>query len=258
MGTKIVRRLSPEEEELASKRKELASLRAQLAEQELFLATARAEIAAFEARYLRTVGVLYAELDEWNARIAEIIAERESSEQTRSAATQARAQAQESYSAVHGEAAQLEEYAPGAELKSLYREVAKQVHPDLATDQADRERRERLMKAANHAYQHGEVAALRRILEEAETSPESVQGAGVAADLVRAIRQIRQLRNRLSEIEPEIAVLRESEIAKLKARAEVAKAQGRDLLAQMAADLTGKVKVARQRYAVHVARGATL
>jgi hypothetical protein len=255
MGAKLVRRLSPEEEELAAKRAELATLQAQLAERELFLASARAELAAFEARYLREVGVLYAELDEWNARIAEAIAAKESTEERHTAAARARAQANESHCAAHGEAAQLKEFAPGIELKSLYREVAKRVHPDLATDYADREKRERLMKAANRAYQRGDADALRKILDEAETSPESVLGTGVAADLVRVIRQIRQLKNRQSQIELEIGALSESDIARLKAKAEEAVKQGNDLLAQMAADLTGRIKAARQRYETHTTKG---
>jgi AraC-like DNA-binding protein len=61
MKTELVRRLSPEEEELAAKREELVRLEAQLADQELFLASLKAELAAFEGLYLRRVGVLYAE-----------------------------------------------------------------------------------------------------------------------------------------------------------------------------------------------------
>ena len=75
MKTEIVRQLSPEEEELAAKREELARLEAQLADQELVLASLKAELAAFEGLYLRRVGVLYAELDEWNALLAELRAE---------------------------------------------------------------------------------------------------------------------------------------------------------------------------------------
>jgi sulfur relay (sulfurtransferase) DsrC/TusE family protein len=41
----------------------------------LSLANLRAELAAFEGRYLREVGILYAELDDWNAKIAESVAE---------------------------------------------------------------------------------------------------------------------------------------------------------------------------------------
>src|ERR1019366_1179691 len=246
--TKIVRRLSPEEEELAQKREELELLQNQLAERELFLANLRAELAAFEGQYLREVGVLYAELDDWNARIAESVAEQKGTEEARAAATQARSQAEESHAAAHGEAADPGEFSPSPELKSLYREAAKRVHPDLATDDADRQRRELLMKEANRAYQEGDADALRRIIEEYESSPESVKGAGVGADLVRVIRQIKQVRVRLAQIELEIASLTDSEIAKLKAKAEEASKQGRDLLAEMAENVKRRVEAARRRY----------
>jgi hypothetical protein len=241
-------RKSPEEEELAQKREELELLQNQLAERELFLANLRAELAAFEGRYLREVGVLYAELDDWSAKIAESVAQQEGTEEARAAATQARSQAEESHAAAHGEAAEPGEFSPSPELKSLYREAAKLVHPDLATDDADRQRRELLMKEANRAYQEGDADALRRIIEEYESSPESVKGAGVGADLVRVIRQIKQVRVRLAQIELEIASLTESEIAKLKAKAEEASKQGRDLLAEMAENVKRRVEAARGRY----------
>ena len=72
MALEIVRKLTPEEEELLRKREELTSVRAALAERELELADLRALLKSFEGRYLRQVGVLYAELDEWEAKIAEI------------------------------------------------------------------------------------------------------------------------------------------------------------------------------------------
>ena len=246
--TKIVRRLSPEEEELAQKREELELLQNQLAERELFLANLRAELAAFEGQYLWEVGVLYAELDDWNARIAESVARQEGTEEARAAARQARSEAEESHAAAHGEAAAPGEFSPSPELKSLYREAAKRVHPDLATDDADRQRRELLMKEANRAYQEGDADALRRIIEEYESSPESVKGAGVGADLVRVIRQIKQVRVRLAQIELEIASLADSETAKLKAKAEEASKQGRDLLAEMAENVKRRVEAARRRY----------
>src|SRR5271157_2804025 len=119
MKTQIVRRLSPEEEELARKREELAVLQAELADHELFLTNLRAELFAFEGRYLRQVGTLYAELDEWNAKIAELAAKDDGTEQAQTAAAEARAQADESDSAVHGEAAKAQEFIPSAELKAL-------------------------------------------------------------------------------------------------------------------------------------------
>jgi hypothetical protein len=248
MSTEIAHRLSPEEEELAKKREDLALLQAELAERELFLTNLRAELAAFEGQYLRQVGTLYAELDEWNAKTAEVLAEQEGTQEAQSAAAQARTQAEESNSAVHGEAAAAQEFTPSAELKALYREVAKRVHPDLATDEADRHNREHLMAEANAAYQRGDTEALRRILAEYESSPESVKGVGVAADLVRVIRQIKQVRSRLAQIELVIATLIDSDIAKLRAKVEAARAEGRELLTEMAEDVRKRIDLARRRF----------
>lgn len=254
MTTAITSRLSPEEEELAKKRDELALLRVQLTELELYLANRRAELTAFEGRYLRQVGVLYAELDDWSAKIAELLADENGTDEARSAATQARAQAAESGAASHSEAAELKEFAPSPELKSLYREVAKRVHPDLATDDADRGQREPLMAEANRAYENGDAEALRRILQEYESSPDSVRGTGVAADLVRILRQLKQVRTRLAQIEEEIANLGESDIAILQAKADDAGKKGRDLLAEMAANVQGRINSARQHFQCEAAR----
>jgi sulfur relay (sulfurtransferase) DsrC/TusE family protein len=246
--TEIVHRLSPEEEELAKKREELALLQAELAERELFLTNLRTELAAFEGQYLRQVGTLYAELDEWNAKIAERLAEQEGTEEARSAATEARTQAEESKSAVREGAAKGEGFKASPELKRLFKEVAKRIHPDYATDEADRHKREQLMKEANAAYERGDAAALRRILEEYESSPESVKGVGVAADLVRVIRQIKQIGARLSQIEVEIASLIDSDIARLKAKVDAASAEGSELLSKMAEDVRERIRVARARF----------
>jgi hypothetical protein len=71
---RVVSPVSPEEEKLENKRRELAGLLSELVERELSLANLKADLAAFEGQYLREIGVLYAELDEWNAKIAELIA----------------------------------------------------------------------------------------------------------------------------------------------------------------------------------------
>lgn len=254
MTAGIERRLSPEDEELAKKREELALLQVQLADRELYLANLRAELAAFEGRYLRQVGVLYAELDEWNARLAELIAKESGTEAAHSAASQAWAQAEESRVASHGEAAEAKEFTVSPELKSLYREVAKRIHPDLATDDADRKQRDRLMTEANHAYQNCDAEALRRILQEYESSPDSVRGTGVAADLVRVLRQLKQVRNRLAQIEEEINGLEGSDIAILRAKAKDARSEGRDLLAEMAANVEGRISAVRQQYEAKAVR----
>ena len=90
-------RSTPEGQELGKKLEELALLEAELIQRELDLATLRAELAEFESRYLRTVGVLYAELDEIEAQIAEAQASRKPSDfKAQAQAGRARPQAQES------------------------------------------------------------------------------------------------------------------------------------------------------------------
>jgi hypothetical protein len=247
MNTEIVLQLSPEEEELAKKRDELAILQVELADRELYLADLRAELAAFDGRYLREVGVLYAKLDEWNARLAELRAKKAGTPEALAEATEARAQAKEAYSAAHGEAAEVQPFVPSADLRKLYREAAKRVHPDTATDDADRVRRERRMKEVNAAYVSGDEDALRRVLSDLNASPDAVQGAGIGADLIRVLRQLRQLRNRLTAIEHEIANLSESDVATLKAKANLAASQGKDLFAQMATSVQERIMAIQQQ-----------
>jgi len=247
---KIVKKLTPEAEELAAKREELARLEAQLADQELLLANLKAELAAFEGLYLRRVGVLYAELDEWNARLAELRAEQAGTPEAKAEAAEARTHAEEAYTAAYGEAAEVQPFTLSPELKKLYREAAKRVHPDTATDEKDRARRERLMKEVNAAYASGDEDALHRILVGLDTSPDAIQGSGIGADFIRVLRQLKQIRDRIAGIELEIASLSETDLAQLKSKAEQAESEGRSLLEEMATGVQAKVNVVRQEYEI--------
>jgi multidrug efflux pump subunit AcrA (membrane-fusion protein) len=256
--TGLVPRLTPEEEELAAKREELARLEAQLAEQELLLASLKAELVAFEGLYLRRVGVLYAELDELNARLAELRAEQAGTPEAKAEAAEARTQADESYSSAHCEAAEVQPFTPSPELKKLYREAAKRVHPDIATDEKDRARRERLMKEVNAAYSAGDEDALRRILAGLDSSPDTVQGSGIGADLIRVLRQLKQIRDRIAAIELEIANLSETDLAKLKAKADIAATEGHDLLEEMEASIKVRVILIKHKVEEKSTGGASI
>ena len=255
MGIGIVKQLTPEEEELAAKREELARLEAELADRELALASLKAELAAFEGLYLRRVGVLYAELDEWNARLAELRAERAGTPEADAEAAEAHSQARESYSAAHGEAAEVQPFTPSPELRSLYREAAKRVHPDVATDEKDRQRRERLMKEVNAAYAAGEEDTLQRILDGLDNSPDAVQGSGVGADLIRVLRQLKQVRDRLAAIDLETVQLSGTDLAQLKSKADLAAEDDRDLLGEMAISIRGRVNAVRRQFEDQFAGG---
>src|ERR1039457_2988314 len=244
----IVRKLTPEQEELDRKRQELSAVRAALAERELELADLRAQLKSFEGRYLRQVGVLYAELDDWEAKVAALEASLRPSASAEQNAQEARKRAEETHKATHGEASKVQEFKPSADLRSLFRDVAKRIHPDFAKDDADRQRRTLLMAQANDAYSRGDTEALQRILDEYDESSESVQGEGIGAELVRILRQIHQGRKNIAAIEQELVDLRTSEIARLWQDAEAAKSEGRDLLTELADTVRRQIADLRKRH----------
>jgi multidrug efflux pump subunit AcrA (membrane-fusion protein) len=257
MKTDITRTQTPEERELNKKRYELSELETELAQRELDLTTLQAELHSFEARYIRIVGVCYAELDEIEAQIAEAEAGlKPKDNKIQEEAAQARAHAQESAQAAAGIAQEPREakFAPSESLKKLYREVAKCIHPDLATDEKERTRRQHLMADANCAYEEGDEDKLRAILAEWETSPESVKGDGTAAELVRAIRKIAQVEKRLRIIEMEIAQLEESDHFQLKIKVEMAENEGRDLLVEMALRVNEEIDLSNKYLAEIIGR----
>ncbi len=253
MTTEVVPSRRPEEAELERKRATLASLEAKLAQRELDFHTLQAELLAFEARYLRAVSAHYAELDELRAQIAESEAAAKPEDRAaREQAAGARAKAQESAQTAYDTSRERDRptrFQPSEDLRRLYREVAKQVHPDLATDEEDRARRTRLMAEVNRAYEAGDEARLQAILEEWESRPEAVTGEDVPAQLVRVIRKIAQVESRLHQIDTDMAQLQESDLCRLKTKADETERQGGDLLAEMVAALERQIVEARDRLA---------
>jgi len=247
-------RLKPEEHELARKHEEQAALQMELADRELRLANLLAELSAFERRYLHFVAARYAELDEWKARSAEQFAhQRPESERAQQAASEARARAAETQSTAGQSRAEEDSgsepraFQSSPEMKRLYREVARRVHPDLTSDREDRAQREQLMAEANLAYERGDEARLEKILAVYESSPESVAGEGPGAELIRAIRRVSQIRSRMAEIEAELQDLLGSDLYQLKARVDEAQQSGRDLIKEMVSRVEEQIFLAKQR-----------
>jgi len=241
--------LKPEEQELERKREEQAALESELAERELRSANFRAELGAFERQYLHFVGTCYAELDEYKARIAErLAAEQPANERAQQAARDARARADETKSTAGEKSADAPRaFQASPELKRLYREVAKRIHPDLTSDREDRLKRQQFMAQANEAYERGDEPALTKILTQYECSPEAVQGEGPGAELIRVIRRISQARSRLSEIEAEMQELLRSDLCQLKSRLDEARGHGRDVLKEMVEKVEQQIAEAKRR-----------
>ena len=118
-------------------------------------------------------------------------------------------------------------------LKKLYHQAARLLHPDLTLDGQEKEKRHRLMCEVNDAYARGDEARIRAIIRDWHASPESVQGDGPGAELVRVIRKIAQVEKRLLTIAAELAHLDQGELFSLKKAVEEAQANGRDLLTDL-------------------------
>ena len=91
------------------------------------------------------------------------------------------------------------------EVRGLYLRLAKLAHPDLTTDPEEKERRTWFMQQVNAAYEMGDERLLEDLARQWDASPESVKGEGVAVDLVRVIRQISLVKDRIEAVGKEIA-----------------------------------------------------
>jgi hypothetical protein len=245
--TRTIKPQRPEDAELSKKQSELGELQSRLADLELQLLTLRLELGEFEILYHKKVGPLYAELDEVEAQIAEQQAKREPlNSRAAEAASTARSKAEESRRVVAAVLTLPPPIARSQTLKDLYRTVAKRLHPDLARDEADRVIRERLMTEANLAYEKGDEARLREILEEYDSNPDLVVGNDVGAELVRTIRRISLASSKIKKVEREINDLNNSELAKLRATVIEGNRTGKDVLEQLVEKLKRRIQERRQ------------
>ena len=240
---------TPEEDEFEKKLTELLSLKIELAQKELALSTLSTQLQSFNAKYTQALGHLLLELDQLEAQIAVIHAQRNPADKkAQDKARQAwkRQQETEQSTDALSEEDATREFTPSKRIKELYREVAKLIHPDLITDEEERNRRSELMAEANRAYAEGDEAALEEILRLWKTRPDALQGETISARLIRTIRQIARVRKRLEIIAEELARYRSGQLFELFSEYEKAAGEGRDFFEAMAAKLTEAIELARK------------
>ena len=249
-------RPTPEAEHLAEQERLLAELTEQLATEEAEFAETGRAFARFRAQYLRRFAPLYAELDRLEAEIAQRLADREDTPAARAKAASAATQAEESQRVLDDEAAPNEPEAeeapsspPSDDLRAIYRQAAKQIHPDLATDDAEKARRHQLMAALNAAYDAGDAGAIQRILDGEAARPEAIVGDDVGARLMRTIRKIAQVRARFTELVELTNALREDPLFALFEADRADWGAGLDPLAEDEASLRRQVASAHARLA---------
>lgn len=238
MTDAITKTKNSEQRELEKNLKLLRKLETDLAQRELDLETLRNELKAVDLLYIRRVGRRLAQLELIDARITEILARLNPDEEgSQARAREAHRQAAEtSQRAREAQSAPEErtQFKPSENLRTLYREAAKNVHPDLACDESERETRNQWMSEINAAYSEGDEERLASLLEQWHSSPEAVQGDSIEARLERTLRLIARAKERLRAIRMEVDHLKTTFAYRLREQMREAEKTGKDLLAEMA------------------------
>ena len=240
----------PGAEELVRRRAQLQVLSRQLLDRERGLAAFRGELHAFETTYRKALGSRYARLDEL-AELLDEAAEPVVDDGGPGPDDDGPTERYPGQGLPGGQNWAWGEREPEKEperrtvvnedARRLFRQLARLIHPDLAGDPQERERRTNLMVAANDAYEQGDVAALERLLEDWHASPEAVTGSGAAAELERTLRRIAQAEAGMRRIDEELAELDASAMGWLRRRVEKAAREGWDLLAHMVRELDRQI-----------------
>jgi hypothetical protein len=223
--------------EIDALRSRVSELEATFNERDAELSRIRTELAAFRIGYRQRVGRLHEELDELERAINEAelgvlsqrVKERDSAD-VKSAPREV----------------PLRTLTTDA-IRRLFRDVARTIHPDLADDDAERERRHQLMIEANRAYALGDEERLRRVLQMWENSPEAVAGTDLDAARVRLLRRVAQLEEQLTMLASDLADVKASSLWHLKAMVDSEAAKGNDLMADMIRRLNRDILAARNR-----------
>jgi hypothetical protein len=243
----------PGAEELVRRRAQLLVLSEQLLGRERSLAAFRGELHAFETSYRKALGARYARLDDLAERLEQTAELGDGDRPGPDLAADSPADRYPGQGLPGGQNWAWGEREPEPEqrpvinddAKRLFRLLARRIHPDLAGDPVEREWRTNLMVAANFAYEQGDVAALERLLEDWQRSPEAVTGSGAAAELERTLRRIAQVEASIAGIDEELAELEASAMGWLRRRVEKAAREGWDLLAHMVRELDRQITEAQ-------------
>ena len=136
-----------------------------------------------------------------------------------------------------------------AEIKRLYRQLARNFHPDLAESEGERIFRTEKMRAVNDAYRAGSMVELLALADElesrekvvgqkrpsfADAQTEKQMAEALEQELIRCQRKLRYLDNQLSN-------LHNRPMVELMVDVKFGKRQGRDIFAEMRTELERKI-----------------
>lgn len=239
---------TPEEIELDLKREKLAESQQDLEQWQKRYKDLRDEIRQFEYSYEQVLGNRISELEDLEWQLNGLLGKGEPARPNEFHSTE------ETKPQYPHKTDLLDEEEPSLDfqiksLKSIYREVAKAVHPDFASGDGERKRRQELMAMANQAYENGDRRTLEKMLSDLEQPPEPTSAPEVAIELVRVIRLIARVQQDIHAVIRQIEELKDSDIFSFKVRVDEAKADGINLMAEMAATVDLDIAKTKRRLA---------
>ena len=161
MSVALVRYQPPTTRALGRRLTLLGELEAQADELDKEREKTESKIREFEKRYRPAVGDRYVELEELKERIAEAWQMVQRARNGEGLAPEPEDQPSE---------VPQETFKPEDNLRALFRELARRVHPDLAETEDERKRRHEFMSEATHAYRAGDERRLQWLLEHWEAT----------------------------------------------------------------------------------------
>jgi hypothetical protein len=239
----------------------LATRQERIAQLELDLLNSQTELAAFNAEIERRLGPLQRRLETLEADLAD--ARRKASRRAlwgeRASSPDVPEDVITQYQRLWGPKARSTPPAPPAlptavakdeaELKTLYRSLAKRFHPDLASNPSEKPWRETMMARVNDAYRAQDLAALRQLgNEHPEPSmpPAPKTREQVLSEMQAEIDRLDELALKL---EQQLDGLAKSPAVQLKLEALWARRAGGDLLADMGRQLQTEIARAEKELA---------
>lgn len=240
------RGLSETEEQLAELRQQIAEEKARLVDREAELIELRTDLQAFRLKYDTQVGRKEEELQTVEA---ECKARRQRISFFRQWGPKGPPQA--NYIPVEEQYRRIWEHPPkppspppaepideatGEQIKKLYRQLVLRFHPDLAQSAEEKTWRTEVMTTINAAYTAQSLAELEALSEQPDYAAD-VEPATDEQRLTALQDQLQRIERRIQEVGGEIDSLVHSPEVALSLDTKLAWRQGRDLLAEMAAEV---------------------
>lgn len=132
------------------------------------------------------------------------------------------------------------------DIKSIYRDIVKEIHPDKSKDIDEEKLLTRLMSDVNEAYKNNDKVKMLTIYNNWRNDPDYVNDENIAGKLVRVIRQVYNIKNEIQIVENDVRDLKESELFEFKKEVDKYRKMGVDIMDHMAHSLDKEIAFKRR------------